>query len=122
MTLTWLDFPDAPKLGSRICAALDIPRDSVLSLSLDGYPVLVLRGAAGPKVFVNACPHQFLPLDQRSSNILSTDGLRLMCSNHQAEFDIADGTGARGFGIGACLALVPTHLQGEYLVVGKTNL
>ncbi len=116
--LTWQDFPDAPASGHQICAVADIPRDGVLSLSLEGYPVLVVIDGATPKVFVNACPHQFLPLDQRSNSILSADGRRLMCSNHQAEFDIADGTGARGFGLGACLAVVPTHLQGEYLHVG----
>lgn len=116
--LTWQDFPDAPALGSQICAVADIPRGGVLSLSLDGYPVLVLIDGTTAKVFVNACPHQFLPLDQRSNSILSSDGLRLMCSNHQAEFDIADGTGVIGFGVGACLAAVPTQLEGEYLVVG----
>ena len=117
--LTWQDFPDAPALGHQICAVADIPRDGVLSLSLEGYPVLILGSATGPKAFVNACPHQFLPLDQRSTSVLSTDGKRLMCSNHQAEFDITDGAGTRGFGLGACLALVPTQLQDEFLVVGE---
>jgi len=118
--LTWQEFPGAPALGTKICAVADIPCKGVLSVALGEYPVLVLKAGADIQVFVNACPHQFLPLDQRSSSVISTDGLRLMCSNHHAEFNISNGEGASGHGLYSCLSIVPTHIYIDTIVVGRS--
>ncbi len=91
----------------------------MLSTFVGGFPVLALRSPGGYRAFVNACPHQFLPLDQRSSSVLSSDGSRLMCSNHQAEFRAADGTGVAGHGLGCTLSRIPTReLDGDLVVDG----
>lgn len=88
-----------------------------MSLLIGRFPVLVAAVDGAARVYVNACPHQFLPLDQRSSSLLSADGTRLMCSNHQAEFDLETGTGKAGFGLGCALSRVPVHLRGGGLHV-----
>jgi len=119
--LGWQDFPGAPPLGKVICAVSDIPRGSVLAVLLGEYPVLILMVGPHIKVFVNACPHQFLPLNQRSNNILSSDGQRLVCSNHLAEFGSSDGQGRTGFGIGSCLATVPSRQKEGLLIVGDAE-
>ena len=46
----------------------------------------------GPRAYVNACPHQYLPLDFHGPEVLSGDGMRLICSAHQACFGAADGS------------------------------
>ena len=42
------------------------------------------------------CPHMFLPLTQRGRRVLSADGERLRCTNHGAEFAVADGRALSG--------------------------
>lgn len=87
--MNWRDWPRAPAPGTALC-----PRDAVagvLTLNLDGFPVLLVESPAGLRAYVNACPHQFLPLDHRAPGVLSADGTRLICSSHQAMFDAATG-------------------------------
>lgn len=116
MDLAWDDFPDAPASGDVICSTGDVADGVVISLSLGDYPVLVSRRNGAVVVFVNACPHQFLPLDQRG-NIISANGSRLICSNHHAEFDRDTGKGLEGEGIGCRLSLVPTTERDGMIVV-----
>ena len=42
-------------------------------------------------VYVNSCPHIGVPLDWAPDRFLSTDGSRIVCSMHGAEFRIEDG-------------------------------
>jgi len=119
MSLKWHDYPGAPAPGSMICDVKAIPETGILSTRIGGFPVLVLHNANRTHVFVNACPHQFLPLDQRSNSILSSDGLRLMCSNHSAEFDIETGKGTKGFGTGCQLVEVPSSVTTDRLYIRK---
>lgn len=116
MELAWDDFPDAPASGAVICNVQDVRAGDILGLSLGDYPVLVSRQGDAVTVFVNACPHQFLPLDQRGS-ILSADATRLMCSNHHAEFDRSTGEGLVGEGLGCRLSIVPTTVSDGTIVV-----
>lgn len=55
------------------------------------FPLLLVRMGGFLRAYVNACPHQYLPLDYRSSSVLSADGARLLCSAHGAVFDPATG-------------------------------
>jgi nitrite reductase/ring-hydroxylating ferredoxin subunit len=114
----WRDFPGAPGAGARICRAVDVPVSGVASHDLDGFPVLLVASAEGLRAYVNACPHQYLPLDWRSGNILSADGATLRCSNHDAGFDACTGQGLDGLGQGCALDPVPVHIAGDWLVIG----
>jgi len=115
----WRDFPGAPAEGTRICAAAELPEAGVASHDLDGFPILLVASTEGLRAYVNACPHQYLPLDWRSGNILSDDGGTLRCSNHDAGFDASTGAGIDGLGQGCALDPVPVHLSADgWLVIG----
>jgi len=114
----WMDFPGAPPEGARVCAAGDVPETGVASFDLDGFPILLVASAEGLRAYVNACPHQYLPLDWRSANILSADGGMLRCSNHDAGFDACTGQGVDGLGQGCALDPIPVRIRDGWLVIG----
>ena len=68
--------------------------------------VLVVRRGDELRAYLDVCPHQFLPLTQRGRRVLSADGERLRCTNHGAEFAVADGRGLCGPGSGCGLTPV----------------
>ena len=78
--------------------------------------VLVVRRGAGLRAYLDLCPHQYLPLTWRGPRVLSDDGERLRCTNHGAEFAVADGRGLSGPG-GACgLTAVPLRVDPDGIV------
>jgi len=111
MMLDWADFPDAPAPGTRLCGLDQLPDSGVVSIDPQGFPVLLARLNGAVVAYVNACPHQFLPLDLRQSDILSTDAAHLMCSNHAALFRLSDGVGTAGEGLGCALSAIPVVLR-----------
>lgn len=116
MTLDWTDFPDAPAAGTPLCADTALGR-GVTALTLGEFPVLVLKDDGGTRAFVNACPHQFLPLDSRG-DVLGADGTRLICTNHDAVFDAQTGQGVSGFGLNCALSPIPLKQRGSEWVIG----
>jgi nitrite reductase/ring-hydroxylating ferredoxin subunit len=80
----------------------------VTSLSVGEFPILFVRDAQGTRAFVNACPHQFLPLDTRGE-VLGANGKQLICTNHDAAFDAQTGEGVAGFGLNCALTPIPLH-------------
>lgn len=116
--MSWRDFPRAPAPGTVLCR-----RDAVagaLSLNLNGFPVLVVESPAGLRAYVNACPHQFLPLDHRAPGVLSADGARLICSSHQAMFDAATGE-VLGGPAPDCLDVIPLCLRDGILHIASQD-
>ncbi|MEF9605156.1 Rieske 2Fe-2S domain-containing protein, partial [Paracoccus sp. PXZ] len=81
------------------------------------FPLLLVRLADGIRAYVNACPHQYLPLDHRGDRIVSADGTRLMCSAHGAMFDIASGEAVQGADCG--LDAVPLAISGGKIRIGQ---
>ncbi len=73
--------------------------------------VLVVRRGAELRAYLDLCPHQYLPLTWRGPRVLSTDGERLRCTNHGAEFAVADGRGLSGPGSACGLTVVPLHVD-----------
>ncbi|MEE9454711.1 MAG: Rieske 2Fe-2S domain-containing protein [Paracoccaceae bacterium] len=112
----YTDFPDAPASGVQICAVADIPKGGFLACMIGEFPVLVV---AGPKAYVNACPHQFLPLDHRGNEVIGADGTSILCTNHGASFDLETGAGTAGLGLGCELTPIPTCISGGDLVVAE---
>lgn len=111
MSDAWKSYDGAPAPGARLCALSEVPEPGVLSLELDGFPLLLASDGAQIKAFVNACPHQFLPLDHRGRKLLSADGTVLRCSNHGAGFLLTTGEGVEGLGLGECLDPVPIDVR-----------
>lgn len=114
----YTDFPDAPAKGAVLCNLADIPADGFFSGSVGGFLFVAVQSEQGPIVYVNACPHQFLPLDQRGPEVRGADGQTLLCTNHNAAFDLETGEGTKGFGLGCRLTPVPVEdLDGQLVVV-----
>lgn len=109
----WQDLSTAPDIGTALCH-----RDAVkgaVSYTVEtekgAFPLILVESDDGIRAYVNACPHQYLPLDYRSPRILSADGSKLICSGHGAMFDIETGEGLAGDGFGCALDRVPVTLD-----------
>ena len=74
-------------------------------------PVLVVRRGAELRAYLDLCPHAYLPMTYRGKRVLSADGERLRCTNHGAEFAVADGRGLSGPGSACGLTPVPLRLE-----------
>ncbi|WP_112322066.1 Rieske (2Fe-2S) protein [Oceanibium sediminis] len=117
MSDAWKDMPGAPAPGTLVCAADDMTAPT-LGVDLDGFPLLLVRVNGRLLGYVNACPHQYLPLDWRTGNVLAADGVTLRCSNHQAGFDAETGKGVDGFGAGCALDPVPLVERAGQILIG----
>lgn len=86
MIMAWTDYSSAPAPGTRVCVATGITGVHPLTVTTDrgSFPMIVLRDGDVLRAYVNACPHQYLPLDYRGEMLLSADGLRLLCTAHGA--------------------------------------
>jgi len=111
----WKGYRSAPSNGALVCSADSIPDagfKSVVVMSAAGtFPILVFKTGNAVHAFVNACPHQYLPLDHRSDSILSADGAVIRCTNHGAGFCVSTGHGVEGLGIDQKLDAVPVGID-----------
>ncbi|ASJ74083.1 hypothetical protein IMCC3135_20025 [Granulosicoccus antarcticus IMCC3135] len=103
--------------GTALCPFVDIPDGGSLCIVHDGFPIVLARKGRSVKAYVNACPHQYLPLNHRGEKLLSADGSILRCSNHGAGFSVINGEGVEGLGIGACLDAVPIIISADNQIV-----
>lgn len=91
----WRSYANAPQRGAIICPAKKIQEGQTLCIEIisndDAFPVVIARLNGLVYCYVNSCPHQYLPLNYRSENIISSDGSRFLCSAHGAAFDIKTG-------------------------------
>lgn len=99
-----------------ICSLSSVPELGTHSVELSGFPILLARCESRLVAYVNACPHQFLPLDYRSKSVLSSDGRILRCTNHEAGFELTTGQGIDGFGVGCGLDPVPVEVTNDGMV------
>jgi len=67
--------------------------------------------------YVNSCPHIGVPLDWLPNRFLSTDGTRIICAMHGAEFTIAEGECTAGPCLGDHLQSVPVRIDGDMVLV-----
>lgn len=111
MSAGWKSYHASPIEGTEICKVEKIPDPGTLTVELDGFPLLLVRRNGAIKAFVNACPHQYLPLDYQGEKLISADGTILRCTNHQAGFLIETGEGVEGLGIGCKLDEIPVSIR-----------
>jgi nitrite reductase/ring-hydroxylating ferredoxin subunit len=111
--MIWTDFRDAPAPGTVLAASKDVQE------SLGAFAVLLTRVGA-LKAYVNACPHQYLPLNHRGEQVMSADGKTIRCTNHSAGFDAATGNGTEGLGQGCALVPIPIEQAAQNIVVAPT--
>jgi nitrite reductase/ring-hydroxylating ferredoxin subunit len=117
--MSWTDYLSAPPAGTPVCRADEVcgVKTCVITTAAGHFPLLLLRRADGLRAYVNACPHQYLPLDYRSQSLLSADRTRLMCSAHGAHFDA--GTGAVLSGADCGLDAVPLVEAAGLILIGS---
>lgn len=115
--MIWTDFRDAPAPGTVLAASTDLTEGRAMCLTLGAFPVLLTRIDGAAKAYVNACPHQFLPLNHRGQQVVSVDGRTIRCTNHSAGFDAATGDGTEGFGQGCALVPIPIAQDAQNIVV-----
>lgn len=88
-----------PRPMRTLCRLDDLPEGAS-----KGFPpapggfagLFAVRQGDTVHVYVNACPHLGVPLDWMPDRFLSTDGRRIVCATHGAEFRIADGLCLQG--------------------------
>ncbi len=117
VTDAWKSYPGAPVEGTAVCPVENMKNSDATCLEVDGFPLIILFRQGRISAFVNACPHQYLPLNHKSDRLLSADGTKLRCSNHSAGFDAATGEGVEGLGLGACLDPVPVRISRDQIVI-----
>lgn len=113
----WKSLSGAPAPGSVICHRDEIPAGGSLCVRLEDFPIVVLRTKNTIKAFVNACPHQYLPLDYKGDKLLSVDGTVIRCTSHGAGFSSSTGDGVEGLGLGTSLDGIPVKVNSSGDVV-----
>ena len=116
--MAWTDYATAPAPGTYICDLRTIGAVTALSVRSEAgaFPLLLAQDGDELLAYVNACPHQYLPLDYRSDRLVSADGTMLMCSAHGARFDILTGAAVAGADCG--LDPVPVAVVDGTVVIG----
>ena len=117
MSDAWKSYRGAPKDGTVLFRLDDLVNETVVCLEIDGFPILLIQQGEDLRAYVNACPHQFLPLNHKGNKLLSENGRLIRCTNHGAGFLVATGEGAEGLGIGECLDAIPIRVDGEVVVI-----
>ena len=117
MSDAWKSYAGAPDAGTKLCSTKDLPVGTVVSLEVGGFPILLMRARCDLRAYVNACPHQFLPLDHKGNRLLSEDGSVIRCTNHGAGFSVETGEGTEGLGLGECLDAIPVEVDGDVVVI-----
>ena len=111
----WKSYRSAPGNGALVCGTDSIPdagfKSVVVTSAAGTFPILVFKTGNAVHAFVNACPHQYLPLDHRGDSILSADGAVIRCTNHGAGFCFSTGHGVEGLGIDQKLDVVPVRID-----------
>lgn len=112
----WKGYRHAPAPGTAIRPLADMPEPGTLCLDLAGFPLLLVRAGGALRAYVNACPHQYLPLDHKGARILSFDGRMLRCTSHAAGFLAETGEGVEGPGAGLALDPVPVSVDAAGMI------
>lgn len=116
--MAWQDYSSAPESGTFIRNIKDIS-DAVIVMITTAkgeFPLLLVKTATAIKAYVNACPHQYLPLDYLGKQVLSADGTKLLCTAHGAIFDAATGDAIAGDE--CALEAVPVEISEGAIKVG----
>ena len=119
MRSAWQVRPNAPPPGTFVTTlnALDEAGEgAALEIKFGqgrmAFSMIVLGTAAGPRAFVNLCPHYSMPLDAGTGRFRNRAGL-LECLQHFALFRPNDGVCVAGACEGARLDAIPLAVDSE---------
>jgi nitrite reductase/ring-hydroxylating ferredoxin subunit len=104
-----------------LCTLAELGDDGCRGFTLGAgdWPLrgLVLRSPAGPRAFVNHCPHAGHRLDLRPHRFLTPDGSLIVCASHGALFEREGGLCIAGPCAGQRLTPVPLRVEGDYVLL-----
>lgn len=99
---------------TRLCALADLDATGAKGVTLDdGREIVVVQSAAGPRAFLNACPHTGVTLETFPDRFLDADRQALVCTVHGARFLPTNGLCISGPCKDRSLAPISIRLNGE---------
>jgi nitrite reductase/ring-hydroxylating ferredoxin subunit len=122
--MQWNDHDNAPERGTTLCAVDEIANDSGKELVIGGeggewpFRMFVVRRGDDVWGYVNACPHQHIPLNYFPDRFVSQDEQFIQCANHGALFNFDDGYCVSGPCAGQTLQPVPLTVRNGTLEIG----
>lgn len=121
--MMWSDHPDAPQMGTKLCALDDLADGRGTGFDFGDGPkpfrLFVVRRGDEVRGYVNACPHFGIELNPAPDHtFLSPDGTAIRCQHHGALFAIDDGRCLKGECDGEPLSPVPVRITGGTVVIG----
>ncbi len=112
---------DAPIDTTRVLCTLRELGDGSRGFTIGGgdWPLrgFVVSSAAGPRAFVNWCPHAGHRLEPEPHRFLTSDGALILCASHGALFERDEGLCIAGPCAGKRLVAVPVRIEGDYVLL-----
>ena len=117
----WRTRPRAPLPGTAVGPLSDIAdgsaREYIFGRGTTTFSMFVVRKGESVYGYLNICPHYSSRLNCRENQFLNSEGSRIQCTMHFAEFRIEDGFGVDGAAEGCWLDPVPVHVDNGIIVI-----
>ena len=99
---------------TRLCALTELSVTGAKGLTLaDGREIVVVETSAGPRAFLNSCPHNGTPLEIMPDRFLDAERALLVCTTHGARFLPVSGLCVSGPCAGKSLTHISVVMDGE---------
>lgn len=99
---------------TRLCALGELEPTGAKGVTLaDGREIVVVLSSAGPRAFLNSCPHTGVTLETFPDRFLDAERSSLVCTVHGARFLPVSGLCISGPCAGRSLAPISIRLDGE---------
>ncbi len=109
-------------MSRALCRLDDIPDGGARGFGppAGGFTGLfAVRKGDAAFVYVNSCPHIGVPLDWAPDRFLTSDGARILCASHGAEFAIDTGQCLRGPCLGERLEAIMIEVKDGTIFVDE---
>lgn len=99
---------------TRLCALRDLAATGAKGITLgDGREIVVVESSAGPRAFLNSCPHNGTTLEILPDRFFDAERALLVCTTHGARFLPTTGLCISGPCTGRSLVPIAIRLDGE---------
>ena len=111
-----------PSQEQILCQLDDIPDGKSKGFFTENREDKVLAVRKGEQVYVymNSCPHEWVPMDLRKDYFMTGNGEQIMCYAHNAHFTIETGLCVSGPCIHQELIKVPHRIEAGAVIVPLT--
>lgn len=99
---------------TRLCTLAELAVTGAKGLTLkDGREILIAESSAGPRAFLNSCPHNGVTLEILPDRFFNEDRTVLVCTAHGARFLPTSGLCVSGPCAGRSLTPISVRLEGD---------